>query len=362
MQKKPWNFSAGPSMLPQPVLQQAQEELLDWNGQGASVMELSHRGAPFMELARHIEADLRTLLAIPVNYRVLFTAGGATTIQALLPLNFAAPGQRADYVVSGHWSQTALKQARPYVDVQIAAQSSQFDRSPDPATWTWGADSAFVHYTANETIHGIAQREVPLLPEGAPPLITDASSNIASEPMAIERLGAIYAGAQKNLGPVGISVLIVRDDLLEREGQSRADIFRYALQAERDSMLNTPPTFNWYLLGLTVRWVLEQGGTAAFRERNERKAHTLYEVIDGSDGFYRNDVQRESRSIMNVPFFLPSEDLDALFVQESQRLGFIGLKGHKAIGGIRASIYNAMPQDGVDALAELMTDFKRRHG
>ena len=359
-----WNFSAGPSALPLSVLEKAQSELLDWNGIGASVMEISHRGAEFMALAESIEADFRQLLEIPDDYHVLFTTGGATLAQALIPLNIASFGQPADYVVTGHWSNTAIKQATPYVDVrEIASSASDGFRSvPSSDNWKCSDDAAYLHYTANETIHGVAIRQVPKLPENAAPLVVDFSSSIASEPIDVSQYGIIYAGAQKNLGPVGISVVIIRKDLLERDGQTRADILDYRSQAAKDSMLNTPPTFNWYLLGLTVRWMLEQGGTAEFKKRNELKAATLYETIDVSGGFYRNEVATSARSIMNVPFFLATPELDALFVSESRKQNMLGLKGHKAVGGIRASIYNAMPLEGVEVLTDFMREFQRTHG
>ncbi|KGK56696.1 phosphoserine aminotransferase [Xanthomonas arboricola] len=357
-----FNFSAGPATLPESVLRQAQAEMVEWNGVGASIVEISHRSADFMAVAAAAEADLRTLLSIPDDYAVLFTAGGATTIQALLPLNFAAPGQAADYVLSGHWGKTAIKQAAPYVDARIAAdaQAGGFTEIPPVASWTLSPHSAYVHITANETIHGVEFRETPDV--GTLPLFADFSSSIASEPLDISRYGLIYAGAQKNLGPVGISVLIVRRDLLERAGQPRADIFNYASHAARDSMLNTPPTWNWYLLGLTVKWMLEQGGVTEFARRNAEKAGLVYAAIDRSGGFYRNLVTPAVRSRMNIPFFLPDEQLDALFVSESKAAGLLALKGHKAVGGIRASLYNAMPVAGAQALVAFMHDFQQRHG
>ncbi|PPT78275.1 phosphoserine transaminase [Xanthomonas arboricola pv. populi] len=357
-----FNFSAGPATLPESVLRQAQEEMIEWNGVGASIVEISHRSADFMAVAAAAEADLRTLLSIPDDYAVLFTAGGATTIQALLPLNFAAPGQAADYVITGHWGKTAIKQAATYVDARIAAdgQAGGFTDIPPVASWTLSPHSAYVHITANETIHGVEFRDTPAV--GTLPLFADFSSSIASEPLDVSRYGLIYAGAQKNLGPVGISVLIVRRDLLERTGQPRADIFNYASHAARDSMLNTPPTWNWYLLGLTVKWMLEQGGVDAFARRNAEKAALVYGAIDGSGGFYRNLVTPAVRSRMNIPFFLADEQLDALFVSESRAAGLLALKGHKAVGGIRASLYNAMPVAGAQALVSFMHDFQQRHG
>lgn len=357
-----YNFSAGPATLPEPVLRQAQAEMLEWNGIGASLVEISHRSADFIAVAAQAEADLRTLLSIPDEYAVLFLSGGATTQQALLPLNFTAPGQTVDYVVSGHWGKTAVKQARPYVTVNVAADGEPggFRDIPARADWRLRADAAYVHITANETIHGLEYRDVPDV--GAVPLFADFSSNIAAEPLDVSKFGLIYAGAQKNLGPVGISVVIVRRDLLERDGQPRADIFDYRSHAARDSMLNTPPTWNWYLLGLTVKWMLDEGGVAEFARRNAAKSALVYQAIDGSGGFYRNEVAVPVRSRMNIPFFLPDEELTARFVAESKQAGLLALKGHKAVGGIRASLYNAMPLAGAQALADFMRDFQQRNG
>lgn len=357
-----FNFSAGPATLPEPVLRQAQAEMLEWNGIGASVVEISHRSAEFIELASRAEADLRTLLSIPDDYAVLFLSGGATTQQALLALNFAAPGQAADYVVSGHWGKTAIRQATPYVAINVAASSEAdgFRTLPPRAQWRLSTGAAYVHVTANETIHGVEYHEAPDV--GDVPLFADFSSSIASGPLDVSRYAMIYAGAQKNLGPVGISVVIVRRDLLRREGQPRADIFDYRSHAARDSMLNTPPTWNWYLLGLTVRWMLEQGGVEEFARRNAEKSALLYAAIDGSSGFYGNDVDPAARSRMNVPFFLHDPALDAAFLSESKAAGLLALKGHKAVGGMRASLYNAMPVEGVRALVAFMQEFRKRHG
>jgi phosphoserine aminotransferase len=357
-----FNFSAGPATLPEQVLRQAQEEMLEWNGVGASIVEISHRSADFMAVAAQAEADLRTLVGIPDDYAVLFLGGGATTQQALLPLNFASPGQRADYVVTGHWGKTAVKQAKPYVDAHVAAsgEAGGFHDIPPVAQWQLSPDAAYVHITANETIHGVEFRDVPDV--GEVPLIADFSSSIASEPIDVSRYGVIYAGAQKNLGPVGIAVVIIRRDLLERAGQPRADIFDYRSHVARDSMLNTPPTWNWYLAGLMFKWMLAQGGVEAFARLSQAKSAAIYDAIDGSGGFYRNEVVPAVRSRMNIPFFLPSEELDARFVSESKAAGLLALKGHKAVGGIRASIYNAMPLEGAQALAAFMRDFQQRNG
>jgi phosphoserine aminotransferase len=357
-----YNFSAGPATLPEPVLRQAQAEMLEWRDARASIVEISHRGPEFMEVAAAAEKALRQLLSVPDDYVVLFTQGGATTQQALIPLNFAAPMQPADYVVTGHWGKTAIKQAKPYVATHVAATSEAegFRTIPARDTWQLAADSAYVHITANETIHGVEFREIPDV--GDTPLVADFSSSIASEPLDLRRFGVVYAGAQKNLGPVGIGVVIVRPDLLERDGQPRADIFDYRSHRKGESMLNTPPTWNWYMLGLNVQWMLDEGGVEEFARRNARKAALLYAAIDGSGGFYRNEVDPGVRSRMNVPFFLHDEALDKPFLVESQAAGLLALKGHRVIGGMRASIYNAMPEAGVQALVDFMHDFRQRHG
>ena len=357
-----FNFSAGPATLPEVVLRQAQAEMLEFNGAGASIVEMSHRGPEFIAVAEQAQRDLRQLLAIPDDYAVLFTAGGATTIQALLPLNFANVGQRADYVLTGHWGKTAIKQASHCVQATIAASSQDggFTHIPERSSWNLGADAAYVHITDNETIHGVQFADAP--DTGEVPLFADFSSSIASAPIDVSRYGLIYAGAQKNLGPVGISVVIVRRDLLQRAGQPRAEIFNYQAVAERDSMLNTPPTWNWYLLGLTVRWMLEQGGVEHFARLNAQKAGLVYAAIDGSGGFYRNHVVPQARSLMNIPFFLADDQLNARFVSQASDAGLLALKGHKAVGGIRASLYNAMPLEGAQALAAFMADFQQRNG
>ncbi|HEY0661907.1 MAG TPA: 3-phosphoserine/phosphohydroxythreonine transaminase [Lysobacter sp.] len=357
-----FNFSAGPATLPESVLLQAQSEMLEWHGAGASIVELSHRGPEFIQVASEAEADLRKLMAIPDDYAVLFLQGGATTQQALIALNFAAAGQAADYVVTGHWGKTALKQVKPYVAANVAAngEAGGFRDIPARGSWQLSADAAYVHYTANETIHGVEFRDIPDV--GDVPLIGDFSSSIASEPLDVSKFGVIYAGAQKNLGPVGLVVVIVRRDLLERAGQPRAEILDYRAHLKGESMLNTPPTWNWYLAGLVFKWMLAEGGVAEFAQRNARKSALLYDVIDGSGGFYRNEVAKPVRSRMNVPFFLHDEALDKPFLAQAQEAGLISLKGHRALGGMRASIYNAMPEAGVQALASFMRDFQQRQG
>jgi phosphoserine aminotransferase len=362
-----YNFSPGPAGLPDAVLQRAQDEMLEWDGAGASIVELSHRGAEFIAVAAKAEADLRALLSVPDDYAVLFLAGGATTQQALIALNFAAPGQKTDYVISGHWGKTAIRQVAHCVDVHIAAsgESDGFRSIPARGEWQLSPDAAYVHITANETIHGIEFR--PAWGDTAPdtgdvPLFADFSSSIASEPIDVSRYGLIYGGAQKNLGPVGVTVVIVRRDLLERAGQPRADIFDYRSHLKYDSMLNTPPTWNWYLAGLVFEWMLAEGGVAEFARRSETKSTLLYSTIDDSGGFYRNEVDPKVRSRMNVPFFLADESLNERFLTESRAAGIIGLKGHRVLGGMRASLYNAMPVEGVKVLVDFMRDFQRRCG
>lgn len=357
-----WNFSAGPAALPEPVLRRAQAELLEWNGSGASVMELSHRGKRFMELAAGAEASLRRLLDVPSGYKVLFLQGGATQQFALVPMNLAGPGDHADYIVTGHWGEKAVREAAPYIDARIAAtsESDHYLKLPDRDTWRLSPGASYVHYTTNETIHGVEFHDIPDV--GDVPLVADMSSNILSEPLDVSRFGLIYAGAQKNIGPSGFVVMIVRDDLLARAGRPMAKIFRYAEHAANDSMLNTPNTWGWYLAKLTFDWLEEQGGLAAMGEHNARKATTLYDAIDGSGGFYRSPVEVSARSRMNVPFTLHDSALDAAFLAESEKAGLLALKGHKAVGGMRASIYNAVPQEAVDVLVKFMRDFATRHG
>jgi phosphoserine aminotransferase len=357
-----WNFSAGPAALPRPVLERAQRELLDWNGSGASVMEQSHRGKRFVAMAAQVEADLRELAAIPADYAVLFLQGGATQHFAQIPMNLAGEGDVADYVVNGHWGAKAASEAAAYVRVNVAASSEaeHYLRLPPRDGWKLDPRAAYVHYTPNETIHGVEYRDVP--EAGGVPLVADMSSSILSEPLDVPRFGLIYAGAQKNVGPSGLVLMIVRRDLLQRATRPMAKIFRYAEYAAADSMLNTPNTWGWYLAGLTFQWLKEQGGLAAMGERNRAKAGRLYAAIDGSGGYYRNPVDPAARSRMNVPFTLHDSALDADFLKESEAAGLMALKGHKALGGMRASLYNAVPPEAVEALVQFMDDFARRHG
>lgn len=355
------NFSAGPAALPQAVLERAREEMLDFRGSGMSVMEMSHRGKTFTEVAEKAEQDLRKLLAIPDNYSVLFLQGGATGQFAAIPMNLGGRGRSMDYVDTGAWSGKAIKEAQKYGSVNIVAssQASGYASIPERSSWTLDPDAAFVHYTPNETIGGVEFHDIPDV--GDVPLVADMSSTILSRPIDVSRFGVIYAGAQKNIGPAGLTVVIVRNDLLEREkGDDVPAVFDWALQAKNDSMYNTPPTFGWYLAGLVFEWLLEQGGLEKMAEINRRKAEKLYRLVDNS-AFYRNPVEPEARSWMNVPFILADDALDGTFLNEAEAAGLCSLKGHRSVGGMRASIYNAVPESSVDALIEFMADFEERH-
>ncbi|MDJ0955651.1 MAG: 3-phosphoserine/phosphohydroxythreonine transaminase [Arenicellales bacterium] len=356
------NFSAGPAALPLPALQQAKEELLDWNSVGASVMEISHRSREFMDLAQQTETDLRELLTIPQDYSVLFVQGGAQTQFSMVPLNLLSDKNEADYIDTGYWSQLAIKEARRYAEVNVAAsaEANGFTDIPRRDSWQLNPDAAYVHYTPNETITGVEFHWIPDV--GEVPLVADMSSTILSRPLDVGRYGLIYAGAQKNIGPAGITVVIVRHDLLGRTSKSAPKLFDYQQQTKAGSMMNTVPTFNWYMVSLVLKWLKQQGGLSRMGEVNQRKARTLYECIDESGGFYRNRIAKKCRSWMNVTFDLGDSGVESVFLEESERAGLIGLKGHRAVGGMRASIYNAMPQSGVDVLVNFMQDFQARHG
>jgi phosphoserine aminotransferase len=355
-----YNFSAGPAALPLSVLEQARDELLEWQG-GMSVMEVSHRSRAFMAVAERAESDLRQLLAIPPNYRVLFMQGGATAQFSAVPLNLAEAGATADYVNTGHWSERTIKEARRFVTVAIAADEagSQYTTVPEQASLRLTPDAAYVHYTPNETIGGV---EFPYIPEtGSVPLVADMSSSILSRPIDVSRFGLIYAGAQKNIGPAGITVVIVRDELVRKARAGTPMVFDYRAVADAGSMLNTPPTFGWYFAGLVFQWLKREGGLAAMEKRNRLKAESLYAAIDAS-AFYTNPVARNCRSWMNVPFRLAKPELEKTFLAEADVAGLTNLAGHRAVGGMRASLYNAMTPEGVTALVAFMRDFERRYG
>ncbi len=356
-----YNFSAGPAMLPEAVLEQARDEMLDWQGTGMSVMEMSHRGKAFMSIAEQAEADLRELMGIPDSYRVLFLQGGASTQFAMVPLNLTAGDATVDYINTGAWSKKAIAEAKRFCSVNIAGSSEaqNFTTVPAQDSLQFSTDAAYVHYTPNETIGGV---EFPYVPDtGEVPLVADMSSTILSRPIEVERFGVIYAGAQKNIGPAGLTLVIVRDDLIGKARGGTPTMLDYKVHADNGSMYNTPPTYAWYLAGLVFQWLKRNGGLAAMAEVNRRKAEKLYAAIDGSD-FYSNPVDPACRSWMNVPFVLANPGLDASFLQEAEARGLTTLKGHRSVGGMRASIYNAMPEAGVDALIEFMADFERRHG
>lgn len=354
------NFSAGPAALPQPVLEQVQAEMLEWQGQGASVMEVSHRGKPFVEAAAQAEQDLRDLMGIPDNYKVLFLQGGATSQFSAIPLNLLHRGGVADYAHTGHWSKKAIADAKRFMDVNVVCDTSGegYQHVPQASDWSLSDDAAYVHITPNETIAGV---EFAWLPETSAPICADMSSTILSREINVADYGLIYAGAQKNIGPAGITIVIVRDDLVGHCAENAPRLMDYAVMADSDSMSNTPPTFSWYLAGLVFKWLKQQGGVAAMEKVNIAKADKLYNYIDNSDGFYSNPVAAQDRSRMNVPFLLHNSDLDAEFLAQSHAAGLHALKGHRSVGGMRASIYNATGMDAVDALIGFMQDFKSKN-
>ena len=355
-----FNFSAGPAVLPTPVLEQVRDELLDWHGRGMSIMEMSHRGKDFTGVLHEAEADLRELMGIPANYKVLFLQGGATQQFAQIPMNLLA-GRSADYVLTGSWSKKAYKEAQRIGDVRVAGstEADRFTRAPRADELQFDPRAAYAHICTNETIHGVELFELPELPAGVP-LVADMSSHILSRPMDVSRYGLIYAGAQKNIGPAGLVIVIVREDLLGKALPTTPSVMDFATMAEHGSMLNTPPTFGIYLAGLVFKNLKAQGGLAAVEEANIAKANLLYSAIDGSGGFYVNPVEVASRSRMNVPFTLADPALDADFLAEAAARQLSGLKGHKSVGGMRASLYNAMTIAGVEALVDLMQDFAAR--
>ncbi len=355
-----YNFSAGPAALPFEVLQQIQDDIPDWQGTGMTVMECSHRSKEFVELAARAERNLRTLLAVPDDYSVLFPQGGATLQMAMTPLNLAAADETADYVVTGSWGKKALGEASKFCNAKGIADSSDrnFTYIPDQASWTRSDKAAYLHYVPNETIAGV---EFHFVPDSEVPLVADMSSTILSRPIDVSKFGAIYAGAQKNIGPAGITLVIVRKDLLDRARPNNPHLMTWKSYADSDSMTNTPPTFAWYVADLVFQWLLKQGGVEAMARVNERKAGKLYAAIDSSS-FYRNPVAKDCRSWMNVPFILADNALDAVFLDESRAAGLTNLKGHRSVGGMRASIYNAVNEEAVDALIAFMADFEQRHG
>ena len=356
-----FNFGAGPATLPEPVLKQAAEELLEWRASGMSVMEMSHRGKEFIAIHAQAEADLRELLAIPKNYKVLFLQGGAAAQFSLVPMNLLRGKDKADYVATGYWSKKAIAEAKRYCKVNIAAstESDKFTHTPRQDQWKLDPGAAYVHITTNETIEGVEWHWIP--DTGGVPLVSDASSHILSRPLDVARFGLIYAGAQKNIGPAGLTLVIVRDDLLGHAAPGTPSVFDYKVQAEADSMHNTPASYAIYIAGLVFQWLKKTGGLKKMEEINIAKARLLYDYLDQTE-FYHSPVVKEDRSRMNVSFWLRGDKLDAEFLKQAEARGLSQLKGHRAVGGMRASIYNAMPVEGVRALVEFMKEFERKHG
>ena len=355
-----FNFSAGPATLPQAVLEQARDELVNWRGSGMSEMEMSHRGKEYMSIHAEAEADLRELLGIPANYKVLFLQGGASAQFAMVPMNLLRGKTSADYLNTGEWSKKAIKEAKKFTDVNIVASSEdkKFTYAPAQDAWQLDPNAAYVHYTPNETIGGV---EIFWTPEtGNVPLVADMSSNILSRPIDVSKFGLIYAGAQKNIGPAGLTIVIVREDLLGETLKGTPTMFDYKIAADNDSMYNTPPTFAIYIAGLVFKWLRAKGGLATMEKENIAKAALLYDFLDTSE-FFISPVARENRSRMNVPFTLKNTDLDEEFLKRAKARGMIQLKGHRSVGGMRASIYNAMPIEGVKTLVELMREFEKQH-
>ena len=355
-----YNFSAGPAMLPKPVLLKIQEELIDYQNSKASVMEISHRGVDFMEAAKKSEKDLRSLLTIPDHYKVLFLQGGASSQFSMVPINLLRGGTKANYANTGHWSVKAIAEAKRYCDVNVCTDNSgnNFTNIEDFQNWKIDEDASYLHYTPNETIAGL---EFDYIPDVSMPIAADMSSTILSREIDVSKYGVIYAGSQKNIGPSGLTIVIVREDLIGSVIDGQPKLFDYATQANNDSMFNTPATFPWYAAGRVFEWLKEQGGLSAIQKINKTKAETLYRAIDNSD-FYSNPVSVKYRSWMNVPFLLADEKLNSVFLERSKDADLLALKGHRSVGGMRASIYNAMPQDGVDALVSFMKDFEKDFG
>jgi phosphoserine aminotransferase len=358
--KRIFNFSAGPAMLPDEVMKMAASELTDWHDSGMSVMEMSHRSKEFISIAEKAEADLREIMSIPDNYEVLFLQGGASSQFAMVPMNLLGKRNTADYINTGAWSKKAIAEAQRFCNVNIAAtsESSNFMTIPSSSEWSLNPDAAYVHYTPNETIGGVEFHSIP--ETGDVPLVADMSSTILSRPLDVSRYGLIYAGAQKNIGPAGVTIVIARKDLIKEPIAGTPAMFSYQTHAKAKSMYNTPPTYSWYISGLVFAWIKAGGGLEAMAKINKRKAEKLYTAIDSSD-FYTNPVEPGCRSWMNIPFTLANPDLDNKFLEQAMESGLLTLKGHRSVGGMRASIYNAMPEEGVDSLIEFMVVFEKKN-
>lgn len=361
MSQRAYNFNAGPAALPLEVLQQAQEEFVEFQGTGMSIMEMSHRSKNYEQVNNETSALFKELLSVPENYKVLFLQGGATTQFAMVPMNFLREGKVASYVNTGSWAQKAIKEAELFGQTAIAATSEadQYKKLPDLSSLKLDSNSAYLHITSNETIEGVQFKDFP--DTGSIPLISDMSSDILSRPFDVSKFGLLYAGAQKNLGPSGVTVVLIREDLLQDLPKKLPTMLRYEIHAKNDSLYNTPPSYSVYMVNLVLKWVKNQGGLAALAERNETKAKLVYDTIDNSDGFYRGVADIGSRSNMNITWRMKDEELENAFVKESQKHGFVGLKGHRSVGGLRASAYNAVPYESCKALADFMIDFKQRN-
>lgn len=355
-----YNFGAGPAMLPREVMQRARAEFLDWHGTGMSVMEMSHRSDEFLTIAAQTEADFREVLAIPENYKVLFLQGGASSQFAMVPLNLLAGKKTADYFHTGIWSGKALKEAERFCKVNVIADENNAMLSvPEPEIWSLDPDAAYVYYTDNETISGVQFSSIPDV--GDVSLVVDMTSNLLSRPIDVSRYGVIFASAQKNIGPSGMVIVIVREDLIGHAPKHIPSMYDYAIQAKNDSMYNTPPTYSWYMSGLVLKWIKEQGGLQAMEKMSHARSDSLYQLVDESD-FYNNPVDEKYRSMMNVTFTLIDESLNEKFTSEAKDHGLVALEGHRSVGGMRASMYNAMPEEGVDALITFMQEFERTNG
>jgi phosphoserine aminotransferase len=363
MKSQLYNFNAGPSVLPKRVLEQAQAELLDYQGLGMSIMEMSHRSAPFGALMDKVETDLRRLMGIPQNYKTLFLQGGASTQFSMVPMNLLPPDGSADFIINGVWGKKASKEAQKVGRVRVVASTEDvnFDRLPDPNELNFDTNATYIHFTSNETIQGIQWPTEPDTPAGVP-LVCDMSSDILSRPINVSKDGLFYAGAQKNAGPSGVTLVIIREDLLEQVPGNLGTMFDYRLQAEKNSLFNTPPSFSIYMLGLMLSWLIDLGGVQKIAQLNANKAQFLYQAIDSSGGFYRGHARPECRSLMNVTFRMESPELEAAFAETAFERGMVGLKGHRSVGGLRASIYNACPLESIEALVGFMAEFQRKYG
>jgi len=359
--KTVFNFGAGPAVMPREVMEQAQAEMLDWNGTGISVIEMSHRSKMFLSIAEEAEADLREILAIPENYKVLYVQGGATAMMSIVPLNLLAQGGTGDYLVTGSWSEKAFGEGERLGKINAAASSKaeKYYTIPEPASWNISADAAYVYYTDNETITGVEFADIPDV--GDVPLVCDMTSNFLSRPFDVSKFGIAFASAQKNFGPAGLACVVIREDLIGRAGPQVPFLYDLEVTAKNDSMFNTPPTFNWYFAGLIYKWIRKQGGLKAMDQKACERSGKLYSIIDTSD-FYSNPIDKKFRSRMNVPFILRDDTLNDTFLSEAKSNGLIELKGHRSVGGMRASIYNGMPMEGIDTLIDFMQDFEKRHG